>query len=70
MVQAIAKKPTRFIVECEFCGEPMEYFAGLEILKMCDKCREEYRAFQRWEKKHGTFAGWVDVYHWERRYDA
>ena len=61
--------PKREIVSCDICYKDMEFFTGIEVLRVCSHCRAEARAFQIWEQKNGKFTGWKLLKEWETRYD-
>ena len=57
------------VVLCDICNKEMEFFTGIEILRVCSHCRAHAREFQVWEQKHGKFTGWKSVKEWEEKYD-
>jgi len=63
----VIKKPIKFIIACEGCGNSMELFAG-EVVRVCENCMKFFPAFKKWEKKYGAFNGWGSIKEWERRY--
>lgn len=63
------KEPLVAVYKCEACSCEFTSFV-LEVLRICNVCRNEYSAFQRWMVKHGTFIGWKSVEEWEKRYEC
>lgn len=57
------------VYKCEVCHCEFTSFI-LEVLRMCNMCRSEYNAFQKWVAKHGQFIGWKSVEEWEKRYEC